>query len=203
MRLLSRLKFAAPMVALAMLVCTNTASAQNTQTVQGGGTTTITFASGLVSTMNGLGITLGTVSPAGLHSSNSYVTFPVTGGAIDLDTGATQVLHSGGLILTAGPTQVIVQSFIIDTTTGTPVMTGLVSLNGTLIGRLPIFDLSPTSPITLPITPTSRGQVTVTGINVTLDSTVAGFINSTLGNPGLAGGFAIGTATVNATVKAS
>ena len=34
------------------------------------------------------------------------VTFPVTGGAIDLDTASGNILHSGGLTLKAGNTQV-------------------------------------------------------------------------------------------------
>jgi hypothetical protein len=187
------------MVALAMLVSTAIASAQNTQTVSNG-TTTLTFATGLVSAINGAGISLGTVSPSQFHSNNSYVTFPEIGGAIDLDTGGAQIIHSGGLTVTAGATKVVLQSFIIDTTTGTPVVTGLVSVNGTLLGRLPIFDLSLSSAITLPLTTNRFGQFTISGVSVTLDSAIAGLLNSTLGNPGLTGGLPIGTATINPTV---
>jgi hypothetical protein len=196
MRLLSPLSLAAPIVALAMLVSTSNASAQLTETVQNGHTT-LTFASGLIPALNGAGITLGAVSPSTL--TNGVVGFTVVGGAVDLDTGAGQVIHSGGLTITAGTAVVTVQSFIVDTTTGMPVMTGLVSINGVLLGRLPVFDLTLTTFIP-PLTPNRFGQVTVTGVNVALDSTIAAILNSTFNMPAFAGGSVVGTATVVVTV---
>jgi hypothetical protein len=191
MRIRLRPSLAAPIVALAMLVSANHASAQKTETVEVG-RTTVSLASGFVSALGSLGVTPGTVSPTRLHYGT--VNFPVTGGAIDLDTAASQILHSGGLTLTAGQTEVTLQSFIIDTT-GTPVITGLVSVNGKLLGRLPLFDLALPSGITLPLKPYD-GQIILKGVGITLDSTAAGALNNVFHVSAFKGRFGIGTAKV-------
>ena len=191
MRIRARLSLSAPIVALAMLVSTSHASAQKTETIESG-RTTVALASGFVSALDSLGVTPGTVSPTRLRYGT--VNFPVTGGAIDLDSAASQILHSGGLTLTAGQTDVTLQSFIIDTT-GTPVITGLVSVNGRLLGRLPLFDLALPSGITLPLKP-HDGQIILKGVGVTLDSTAAGALNSVFHVSAFKGGFGVGTAKV-------
>lgn len=194
MRITSRLSLAIPVVFLAMLVSANIASAQNTETIEGGNTT-VTLAGGFVSALGSLGVTPGTVSPSELKNVN--VNFPVTGGAIDLDTTLGQILHSGGLTLTAGKTEVTLQSFIIDTTGSGPVITGLVSVDGTLqsFGRVPLFDLALPSGITLPLKP-QDGLIILKNVGVTLDSTAAGALNSVFHVSAFKGGFGIGKATV-------
>ncbi len=191
MRLTSRLSLAAPIAALAMLVFPHIASAQKTEAIEGG-RTTVTFSTGFVSALGSLGVTPGAVSPTRLY--NGKVNFPVIGGAIDLDTAASQVLHSGALTLTAGQTRVALQNFIIDTT-GTPVITGLVSVDGKLVGRLPLFDLALPGGITLPLKPRD-GQIILKGVGLTLDHTAAGALNSVFRVSAFKGGFGIGTATV-------
>jgi hypothetical protein len=189
MRITSRLSLAVPIVALAMMVSANSSPAQDTATIYGG-RTTVTLASGFVSALGSLGVTPGTVGPTELQ--NGRVNFPVIGGAIDLDTAVGQIVHSGGLTLTAGQTQVTLQSFIIDTT-GVPVITGLVSVNGKLLGRLPLFDLALPSGITFPLKP-HDGRLILNGVGVTLDSTAAGALNSVFHVSAFQGGFGIGTA---------
>jgi len=191
MRIRSRLSLAAPIVALAMLISTSHASAQKTETIESG-RTTVALASGFVSALASLGVTPGTVNPTRLNYG--IVNFPVTGGAIDLDTAASQILHTGWLTLTAGQTEVTLQSFIIDTT-GTPVITGLVSVDGKLIGRLPLFDLALPNGITLPLKP-HDGRIILKGVGVTLDSTAAGALNNVFHVSAFKGGFGIGTAKV-------
>jgi len=191
LRITSRLSLAAPVVALSMLVSANLASAQKTEAIEGG-RTTVALASSFLSALPSLDVTPGTVGPTRLH--NGSVNFPVTGGAIDLDTAVSQILHSGGLTLTAGQTQVTLQSFIIDTT-GTPVITGLVSVDEKLLGRLPLFDLALPSGITLPLRP-HDGRIILRGVGVTLDSTAAGALNSVFHVSAFEGGFGIGTAKV-------
>ena len=191
MRITSRLSIASTIVALAMMVSANNASAQKTTTIEGG-RTTVALSGGFVSALGSLGVTPGTVSPT--HLYNGTVNFPVTGGAIDLDTAASQILHSGGLTLTAGQTKVTLQSFIIDTT-GAPVFTGLVSVDGKLLGRLPLFDLALPSGINLPLKP-HEGQVILKGVGVSLDTAAAGALNSVFHVSAFKGGFGIGTAKV-------
>jgi hypothetical protein len=191
MRITSRLSFAAPVVTFAMLVSANLASAQKTETIEGG-RTTVALANSFVSALGSLDVTPGTVGPTRLY--NGTVNFPVTGGAIDLDTTVSQILHSGGLTLTAGQTKVTLQSFIIDTT-GAPVIKGLVSVDGKLLGRLPLFDLALPSGITLPLKP-HDGRIILKGVGITLDSTAAGALNSVFHVSAFEGGFGIGTAKV-------
>jgi hypothetical protein len=191
MHLTSRLSLAAPIVALAMLVSANLASAQKTETIEGG-RTTVALSSSFVSALGSLDVTPGTVGPTRLH--NGSVNFPVAGGAIDLDTAVSQILHSGGLTLTAGQTQVTLQSFIIDTTSS-PVITGLVSVDGKLLGRLPLFDLALPSGITLPLKPRD-GRIILRGVGVTLDGTAAGALNGVFHVTAFEAGFTIGTAKV-------
>ena len=191
MRMMSRISIAAPLVAFAILVSANHASAQKTETIEAG-RTTVALAPGFVSALESLDVTPGTVSPTRLH--NGTVNFPVTGGAIDLDTAVSQILHSGGLTLTAGKTEVTLQSFIIDTTSA-PVITGLASVDGKLLGRLPLFDLALPSGITLPLKP-HDGRIILKGVEVTLDSTAAAALNSVFHVSAFQGGFKIGTAKV-------
>jgi hypothetical protein len=202
MLLKSRLSLVAPIVALAMLVSANFASAQKTDTVTNG-STNITLASTVVPALTSAGISLGTQSGTSLHSG--VIDLSAIGGAVDLDTGNAQVIHNGGINLTAGSNKVILQSLMIDTTNGAAIISGLVSVNGVLLGRMPIFDLSVSSALTFPFTTNNQGRLTVTGIDVTLDSTIAGLLNSTFtsaGNP-FAGGITIGTAVVQIYLTAS
>jgi hypothetical protein len=191
MRLISHSSLAAPIVALAMLVSANTVTAQKTETIEGG-RTTITFASEIIPALGSLGITLGTVNPSELD--NGVATFPVVGGAIDLDTGVGQVFNSGGLTLTSGNTQIVLQSFMLDTASGLPVITGLVSVNGSVVGRVPIFDLQMDDGLALPLTPQKIGQLSLDGVNLSLDSAAANAINNALNGSAVSGGIEIGSA---------
>lgn len=167
--------------------------AQSTQTIQRGNTY-VQLASSFVSALASLQVAPGTVDPSQFYGS--YVNFPVTGGAIDLDSAKGQVLHSGGLTLTAGSTQVVLQSFIIDTTNPqAPVISGLVTKNGTLVGRVTLFDLKPPSGVTLPLS-APGGFLGLNGVGVTLDPTAANFLNSTFNTNALSGSTVIGTAYV-------
>ena len=191
MRTMSRNLLAGPIAALAMLAFASGAVAQKTATIEGG-RTTVTLASGFVSSLQELGVTPGTVSPTRLH--DGVVNFPVTGGAIDLDTAASQILHSGGLTFTAGQTKVTLQSFIIDTTK-TPMISGLVSVDGKLLGRMPLFDLALPSGISLPLKPWD-GRIVLKGVGVTLDAAAAQALNNVYHVSAFKAGFSIGTAKV-------
>lgn len=196
--MLSRTSLAAAAIALATFVTPNLANAQKTETIEGG-RTTVTLANSFVATLGDLGVTPGTVAPTNLK--NGTVDFPVTGGAIDLVTAAGQILHSGGLTLTAGGTEVTLQSFIIDTTSttpGAPVITGLVSVGGTLGGRLPLFNIVLPSRFSLPLKP-EYGELRLKGVGLTLTSTAAGALNGVYhltGSSAIPAGLPIGTANV-------
>lgn len=191
MHLTPRLIVAVPFAALALLASSADAFSQKTVTIETG-RTTVALSNEFVSALGSLNVAPGTVALARLYKGT--VNFPVTGGAIDLDTAAGQILHSGGLTLTAGQTKVTLQSFIIDSTIA-PVITGLVSVDGKLLGRLPLFDLALPGGITLPLKPYD-GQIILKGVGVSLDSAAAGALNSVFHVSAFKGGFGIGTAKV-------
>ena len=193
MHLATRLSFAAPLAALVIFFSANMASAQNTETIEAGHTT-LTLSSVFISALGNLDISPGTVTPT--HWHDGVVRFPLTSGAIDLDTATGQMLHSGGLTLSANAdqTKITLQSFII-TTSGTPVVTGLVSVNEKLIGRMPLFRLTLPAGIALPLTPTG-GRIILKNVGVSLDSGAASTLNSVFHVSAFQGGSAIGTARV-------
>lgn len=177
-------------------------NAQQTKTLEGG-VTKVALSEGFVNALGELGLRAGTVGPT--HLRNGVVNFPVTGGAVDLDTAKAQVLHSGGLTLTpasspeSGEPTVRLESFIIDTTGSAPVITGLVIVKGALVGRVPLFNLQLPAGITLPLK-TQDGQLVLDGVGVTLTSTAAQALNTVFNVTALEGGFNIGTAKVRAFV---
>ena len=71
-------------------------------------------------------------------------------------------------------------------------MTGLVVKDGTLLGRVPLFDLDlSASGIQL-----DEGVLKIKGVRLTLDKVAAGALNSFFGVSAFSGGFPIGTAKV-------
>lgn len=109
---------------------------------------------------------------------DGVVNFPVIGGALDLNTAASQAFHSGGLTFAAGgdQTQMTFQSLILDTTS-VPMITGLASVQGKLLGRIPVFDLAHPSGINLPLKP-DESRIILKDVGVSLDSAAAQALNS-------------------------
>lgn len=175
-----------------LLITSNVALAQKTITLTSG-QTRVALAPSFVSALSGLGVHPGVIAPTELRSG--VVNFPIVGGAVDLDTAKGQILHSGGLTLTAGATQVRLQSFIIDTTGASPVITGLVVVDNKLAGRLPLFSLALPAGLTLPL-PLTDGVLALKGVGVSLTPTAAGALNQVFHVSALQGGFAVGTARV-------
>ena len=160
----------------------------------GFGRTSVTLSSGFVSALHTLGLTPGVVRPSDLEDGK--VAFPVTGGVIDLQTARGEISHSGGLTLTAGSTEVRLQSFTIDTTGSSPVLTGLVIVDNKLVGRVPLFNLQLPAGLSLPLKPSTEGVLHLKGVGVTLTSTAAAALNGVFKTNAFAAGFEIGTANV-------
>jgi hypothetical protein len=182
------------------LASTATAQTATTET----GVTKVTLDSGFVSAVTGLGLKVGGVGLT--RVVHGTAAFPISGGAIDLKTAKAQIIHTGGLTLSvAGASSddepaVILESFIIDTTGATPVLTGLVVANGTLVGRLPLFNLQLPAGLTLPLKP-EHSQLVLDGVGLTLTSGAAAALNSVFNVTALKGGITVGTAKVWAIVR--
>ncbi|HWR16456.1 MAG TPA: hypothetical protein VN577_16655 [Terriglobales bacterium] len=158
------------------------------------GETKVQLSNDFVSALGSLSVAPGTVFPTRLQ--RGIVNFPVVGGAIDLQTAKGEILHSGGLTLTAANgTKVQLQAFTIDTT-GQPVITGLVSVNGQVLGRLPLFTLQLPGNLSLPLKPV-HNWITLKGVGVQLSTQAATALNTVFNVTAFQAGFNIGTANVS------
>jgi hypothetical protein len=155
------------------------------------GSTDVALDSSFLSALTSLGVTPSIEKPATLTGATAA--FPVTDGEIDLDTAKAEIFHEGGLSLTAGSTTVKVFNYIIDTTGGAPVLTAAAVVNGTLVGRIPLFDLALPS-LALPLVPSKKDILSIGNIAVTLSSDAAAALNSAFGVTAFSAGFPIGTA---------
>jgi hypothetical protein len=197
-----KVKSFTPKAGVLVLLCLmgSTAFAQNTKTVEYG-FTTVKLSSTFTGALGSLGVSPGVVWPTRLSESGT-ASFPITGGAIDLDTASGNVLHSGGLTLTAGGIETRLQSFIIDTTTsGAPVITGLVIAGNQLVGRVPLFNLTLPADFSLPISAKRGFELSLKGVGVTLTSQAAAALNGVYSVTAFTEGLNIGTADVSAVLS--
>ena len=187
----------AAVVALSLL--STSAQAQSTVTPYAGATD-VMLSSGFVGALQSLNVSVGQVNPTMI--SGATATFPITGGAIDRDTGLGNLVHSGGLTFEGGSIKVRLQSFIIDTTGTKPVITGIVIVNNKVLGRMPLFDLAWPAGFSLPIK-TMGNTLAIKGVGVTLDAKAAAALNSVYSVSAFTPGFNIGTANVTAYVSSA
>jgi hypothetical protein len=160
-----------------------------------GGFTSVQLSDDLLGALTTLGITPDTIAPGAL--SESTVRFPISGGGIDQATLAGDIFHVGGLSLTNadGTTTVELLNFIIDTTGQQPVLTGLVTNNGDLVGRLPLFNLSLANAQVV----MAPFNLSIQGVDASLTADAAEALNAVFGvdafveglNIGIAEGFAL------------
>jgi len=157
------------------------------------GKTSVALSNDFLAALVALKLSAGAVGDGSLRSG--VASFPVTGGALDLGTAKGEINHSGGLNLTAGSTRVELLSFNIDTSGASPVLTGLVTVNGDFVGRLPLFNLELPA-LTLPLQPQAFNTIFLPGVKVTLSAEAAQALNTVFGVTAFVEGFNIGTASV-------
>jgi hypothetical protein len=157
------------------------------------GTTSVNLSSEFAEALGTLQISPSSAFPGRLVRGRA--TFPITTSTLDSDTLRGEISHAGGLILRRGSTIVRLESFVIDTTgAGGIVLTGLVSANGSVVGRIPLFDLA--LPGSFLGDPT---LIRLDGVSVTLRPEAAGALNAVFETTAFTAGFNIGTASVTAT----
>jgi len=161
-----------------------------------GGETVVALAGSFLSALKSLGVAPGAIGPGRIaaYKGTTYAAFPITTGQIDLGTVEGEIDHSGGLSLTAGGTVVELTGFAIDLYKGAkPVLTGLVTVDGSFVGRIPLFDLSLASATI----DDKKYSLAVDEVGVTLDSVAAGALSSVFKTT-VPAGLTVGTASVHA-----
>jgi hypothetical protein len=158
-----------------------------------GGDTRVDLSADFLGALTSLGVSASATYPARLRGAQAK--FPIPTGEIDLESAKGEIVHNGGLNLTAGDLTVNISSFVIDTTGDAPVLTGLVKANDSLVGRIALFDLQLTS---APDVDQFRlfGKLTIDGVAVTLTDEAAAALNDVFGVTAFAEGIPIGTARV-------
>jgi hypothetical protein len=154
------------------------------------GATTVHLSSDFVNALTALNLTPGRVFPAALGGGR--ITFPITDGTLERQTLRGEIIHNGGLTLTRENTEVKLKSFIIDTSGEGIILTGLVSANGTVVARIPLFDLQLTSNVFN--TSFSFRRVALNDVLVTLRPEAADALNGVFQTNAFVPGFNIGTA---------
>lgn len=160
-----------------------------------GGDTRVQLSADLTGALTSLGVSVKASYPARLRGASA--TFPIPGGELDLGSLKGEVDHAGGLTLRAGATEVNLSSYTIDTTGTAPVLTGLVKLNDSVLGRLPLFD------ITLVGAPVVRGRHARVGslqldnAQLTLNGEAAEALNAVFNVSAFQAGLPVGTARVH------
>ncbi len=159
-----------------------------------GGDTRVTLSSTFLGALGSLGVTASPSFPASIRNGNAR--FPIPTGEIDATTFKGEIVHNGGLNLTAGTLTVNISSFVIDTTGSAPVLTGIAKVNDSLVGRITLFDLA------LGAAPQVQsfgryGTLRINDVAVTLNAEAAATLNDVFGVTAFTAGIPIGTARVN------
>lgn len=167
--------------------------------------TSVVLTPAFVNALGSLRVTPGGLEGGNLVAQGSTVTatFAIPTARVDLTNLRLQIVHSGGLSLRAGSTFVTLSDFIIENFAAGPRLTGVVKVNETIVGRIPLFTLVLAgAPEVKALDSTTDsgtiGQVTVKAA-VTLTAEAASALNATFGVTAFTRGFAIGDATVNGT----
>jgi len=163
------------------------------------GVTSVRLSADFVNALSSLNVTPAPIAPGRLMSTRRGVvaSFPITAGAVDLGTVKAEIGHEGGLSLTAGSTSVELSAFIIDLAGNRPVLTGLVTVNDSLLGRVPLFDLALSSNSVSG----NDDLLKVNNVALTLSQEAAAALNSVFNVTAFVPGFRIGTGSVRAILE--
>lgn len=190
------------LIFIGMAVAAVTVAQANTAGLRHG-QTSVTLSEGFINAMESLNVDVRAVGLGKLAASGGKITatFPISDGQIDLKTAKAEILHSGGLQLKAGNTVVILNNYAIDTTGATPALTGIVRADGTLVGRIKLFDLQLPKGLSLPLKAPADGNFRLSGVGVTLSSEAANALNGVFKVQAFKKGFEIGHAQVSSRVQ--
>jgi hypothetical protein len=162
------------------------------------GRTSVALNPDTVALLGSLKVQLGVTGSGRL--SNGTLSFPITVGNADANSLKAEILHAGGLTVTVGSTTLLLSNFTVDTTGETPELSALAIADGSVIGRVNVFDLKLPDGLAPPITPAGKALIDLGGIGVTLSADGAAALNQVFSVSVFAKGIPIGTARVQALV---
>ena len=144
--ILSKPSFALIMIFLTMILATAAWAAPTLR--PNDDETSVQLSDAFINTLTDLNIAPGVLKPGSLEGG--VASFPIRGAGLDVGNLPTrEIFHVGGLSLTdASGTTVELFNFIIEILdTTSPFLSGLVTANGNLVDRVPLFNLDLTSAV--------------------------------------------------------
>jgi hypothetical protein len=190
------------------------------------GVTKVALSDDFLGALGSLDVKPDNVLPGALYATDKGVSaaFPIPTGELDAGETKLEILHSGGLTLTAAGgtgTRVALTSFIIENigADGRLQLTGVVKADDTIVGRIPLFDLELTEAPEVRSARYWKGsdkykrdkdnkygdrspRLEIDNVNVTLAETAAAALNSVFGlNDVFKAGLPIGVAEVEARLR--
>jgi hypothetical protein len=166
------------------------------------GRTSIRLSTDFLGTLAANGFELSNILPGGIFPSETppRVAFPVATGELDEEGPKLEIVHFGGMLLTAGDTRVALTTFIIDNFGSSLLLTGIVKTNDTIVGRGTLFRITlTTAPEITPESGATAGRVVIENADIRLTGTGANTLNLALGLEGVfTAGMRVGTANISA-----
>lgn len=193
-------------LALALALGVSSIAAKPTyELVPGASQTSVVLDAGFVNALGTLKVTPGGLEAGNLVVANGVATatFPIPTARIDVSNLFLSIVHTGGLSLRAGSTFVTLSDFIIENLANGPRLTGLVKVNETIVGRVPLFTLTLTgSPEVMAYDSTTdtgtAGRIMIKA-RLTLTDAAAKALNGIFGVSAFVKDFVIGEGTVSGT----
>ena len=165
------------------------------------GRTSVTLSSDFLGALTTLQVRPGVAGQGRLVGA--VASFPITQGSVDATNARGEIFHTGGITLDAGTsTRVQLLNFTIDTSGNSPILSGVVLVNGSLVGRIPLFSLRLPAGLALPLAPRGGAVVDLNGVGVLLSRDAADALNGVFRVTAFVQGFNIGTANVRAILDA-
>lgn len=156
-----------------------------TLTLTGEGTT-LALDADTATVLTDNGVAVAPIEPAA--AGDDGITFPITGGSVEAESLAGTIEHSGGLVFSAGGTDLELTDFVIDTAAGT--LTATVGEDQVPILNVDLAQLARAD---------DDGTIVLTEISTTLTQEAADALNTTFDVEIFEEGIPIGDVVVRAT----
>lgn len=153
-----------------------------------GGTTSLKLDAAVGAALASAHVSASPLAPAAAGPDG--IGFPIRGGVLNPKTGASQLVHSGGLRFQKGSRQIDLTDFVVNTGSFASTLTARV--NGRSFAQ--IIDLKTKNASVS----SSALAITVSGVDAKLSATGAAALNRALGTSLFTGGLKLGSVTINA-----
>lgn len=153
------------------------------------GTTTVDIGAQMQATLDSQGVTVANVLPAGFDLALGTGVFPIAAGDLDVEGPGgdgqpvlVEILHQGGLTLTAGGTRVALTSFALGNLGSSSVITAVLKVEDSIVGRIRLFTVTMTQdPVVVPPSGSTAGRVRFSEVELRLSQTAANALNTAFG----------------------